>query len=66
VNSTLDYRIYDDSVLDKNYSHQIKLVRRQCSGNYLVMVRIGAVNCLYVNPESGQCWIIDYRCHLGL
>lgn len=56
------YLIFDDSVLDKNYSHKIELVRRQYSGNtHSIIKGIGMVNCLYVNPESGKYWIIDYR-----
>ena len=56
------YLIFDDSVLDKNYSHKIELVRRQYSGNtHSIIKGIGMVNCLYVNPESGNYWIIDYR-----
>ena len=54
--------IFDDSVLDKNHSHNIELVRRQYSGNAHGLVKgIGMVNCLYVNPESGQYWVVDYR-----
>lgn len=54
--------VFDDSVLDKNHSHSIELVRRQYSGNAHGLIRgIGMVNCLYVNPDSGQYWIVDYR-----
>lgn len=54
--------VFDDSVLDKNHSHSIDLVHRQYSGNAHGLIKgIGMVNCLYVNPESGQFWIIDYR-----
>lgn len=54
--------VFDDSVLDKNFSYKIELVRRQYSGNAHGIIKgIGLVNCLYVNPESGQYWIIDYR-----
>lgn len=56
------YLVFDDSILDKNFSSQIELVRRQYSGNaHGVIKGIGLVNCLYVNPESGDYWIIDYR-----
>ena len=38
------------------------MVRRQYSGNaHGVIKGIGMVNCLYVNPDSGQYWIVDYR-----
>ena len=54
--------VFDDSVLDKNYSHSIEMVRRQYSGNaHGVIKGIGMVNCLYVNPDTGQYWIVDYR-----
>ena len=56
------YVIFDDSVLDKNFSTQIELVRRQYSGNAHAIIKgIGLVNCLYINPELGDYWIIDYR-----
>lgn len=54
--------IFDDTVLDKNFSHKIELVRLQYSGNAHGLIKgIGLVNCVYVNPESGQYWVIDYR-----
>jgi len=54
--------IFDDSVLDKNHSHNIEMVRRQYSGNAHGIIKgIGMVNCLYVNPDTGQYWIVDYR-----
>lgn len=56
------YLVFDDTVLDKNYSFAIELVRRQWSGNaHAVIKGIGVVNCVYVNPETDQFWIIDYR-----
>lgn len=56
------YLVFDDSVLDKNFSHNIELVRRQYSGNAHGIIKgIGMVNCLYVNPDSGDYWIVDYR-----
>ncbi len=43
--------IFDDSILDKNHSHSIELVRRQYSGNAHGLIKgIGMINCLYVNP----------------
>lgn len=54
--------IFDDTVLDKRFSKKIELVRRQYSGNeHKVIKGIGVVNCVYVNPESGKFWVIDYR-----
>lgn len=56
------YLIFDDSVLDKNYSFDIELVKYQYSGNaHDVIKGIGVVNCVYVNPKTGNFWIIDYR-----
>jgi len=56
------YVIFDDTVLDKNYSHAIELVRRQYSGNaHAVIKGIGVVTCVYVNPDTDQFWLIDYR-----
>lgn len=56
------YLVFDDTVLDKDYSHKISLVRRQYSGNaHEVIKGIGVVNCVYVNPNTGRFWVIDYR-----
>ncbi len=56
------YVIFDDTVLDKRYSEYIELTRRQYSGNEHGVLRgIGVVSCVYVNPETGQFWVIDYR-----
>jgi hypothetical protein len=62
VLSTHGFLVFDDSILDKNFSNKIELVRRQYSGNAHAIIKgIGMVNCLYVNPQTGQYWIIDYR-----
>ncbi|NEO65897.1 MAG: hypothetical protein F6J98_38095 [Moorea sp. SIO4G2] len=56
------YLVVDDTVLDKNPSHKIELVRKQYSGNTHSVVRgIGVVNCIYVNSKTGKFWVIDYR-----
>jgi hypothetical protein len=56
------YVIFDDTVLDKRYSFNIDLVRRQYSGNaHQIIKGIGVVTCVYVNPAIDQFWIIDYR-----
>lgn len=56
------FLIFDDSVLDKNYSFDIEIVKYQYSGNaHDVIKGIGVVNCVYVNPKTGNFWIIDYR-----
>ncbi|MCI0618807.1 transposase [bacterium] len=56
------YVIFDDTVLDKNYSFKIELVRRQYSGNeHRVIKGVGVVTCVYVNSELDLFWLIDYR-----
>ena len=53
------YVIFDDTVLDKRYAENIELTRRQYSGNEHGVLRgIGLVNCVYVNPETAQFWVI--------
>jgi hypothetical protein len=54
--------LFDDTVLDKNSSFAIELVRRQYSGNAKTVIKgIGVVTCVYVNPDTDQFWLIDYR-----
>jgi hypothetical protein len=54
--------LFDDTVLDKDYSSKIELVRRQYRGNaHGVIKGMGVVTCVYVNPEAKQFWIVDYR-----
>ena len=56
------YLVFDDTVLDKNASFAIALVRRQYSGNTKAVIKgIGVVTCVYVNPMLDQFWLIDYR-----
>ena len=60
--SAKGYIIFDDTVLNKEHSHRIELVRRQYSGNAKGVIKgIGVVNCVYVNPETRDFWLIDYR-----
>src|SRR5512144_2199024 len=62
VSSPNGFVIFDDMVLDKGHSEKIELVRQQWSGNAKQVIRgIGVVTCVYVNPETDQFWIIDYR-----
>ena len=62
VLSTRGYVLFDDTVLDKHHSRRIELVRRQYSGNaHGVIAGIGLVTCVYVNPETDQFWLVDYR-----
>ena len=54
--------LFDDSVLDKRYSFKIDMVRRQYSGNeHGVIKGIGVVNCVYVNLDTKEFWVIDWR-----
>lgn len=56
------YIVFDDTIIDKNFSHQIELVRRQYSGNAHGIIKgIGVVSCVYVNARTQQHWVIDYR-----
>ncbi|MTJ53725.1 transposase [Anabaena sp. UHCC 0253] len=56
------YVIFDDSILDKRYSKEIEIVRRQYSGNeHGVLKGIGVVSCVYVNPNLQRFWVVDYR-----
>jgi hypothetical protein len=56
------FLLFDDTVADKNYSFAIELVRRQYSGNAKAIIKgIGIVTCVYVNPDTEQFWLIDYR-----
>lgn len=62
VTSPKGFVIFDDMVLDKGHSGKIELVRQQWSGNAKQVIRgIRVVTCVYVNPETDQFWIIDYR-----
>ena len=56
------YLLFDDSVLDKDFSFKIDGVRKQYSGNVHGVVKgIGVVTCVYYNPELDRFWIIDFR-----
>jgi hypothetical protein len=56
------YLVFDDTVLDKNFSFKMDLVRRQWSGDAHGIIKgVGVVTCVYVNPALDQFWIIDYR-----
>lgn len=62
VQTPYGFLVFDDTVIDKNYSHHMELVRRQYSGNaHGVIKGIGVVTCVYVNPKLDRFWIIDYR-----
>lgn len=56
------YIIFDDTVLDKIFSEEIEIVRRQYSGNeHGIVKEIGIVSCIHINPKSLNFWVIDYR-----
>jgi hypothetical protein len=62
VQTPKGFVVFDDTVADKNFSHEIELVRRQYSGNaHGVIKGVGIVTCVYVNLELDRFWIIDYR-----
>ena len=62
IYSKSGYLLFDDTVLDKDYSHKIEMVRRQYSGNAHALIKgIGVVNCVYYNPELNRFWLIDFR-----
>jgi len=62
IQTPYGFLVFDDTVIDKNFSRNIELVRSQYSGNaHKVIKGIGVVTCVYVNPQIDQFWIIDYR-----
>jgi hypothetical protein len=62
IESENGYILFDDTVVDKNFSKEIELVRSQYSGNAHGIIKgIGVVTCVYVNPELNKYWIIDMR-----
>jgi len=62
VFSKKGYVLFDDVVLNKNFSFKIDGVRKQYSGNEHGIIKgIGIVTCVYVNPEINKYWIIDFR-----
>jgi hypothetical protein len=62
IQTPYGFFLFDDTVIDKNFSRQMELVRSQYSGNeHRVIKGIVIVTCVYVNPHIDQFWIIDYR-----
>ena len=50
--------LFDDTVLDKNFSFAMELVRSQYSGNAKAVIKgIGVVTCVYVQPDTDQFWL---------
>lgn len=48
--------IFDDTVLDKRHACKMEWVRSQYSGN-----EHGIVNCMYVNLDTNEHWMVDRR-----
>ncbi len=56
------YLVFDDTVVDKNFSFKMDLVQRQWSGDAHGIIKgVGVVTCVYINPKIEEFWIIDYR-----
>ena len=57
------YILFDDTVLDKRYSASIETARggSTVASVHRVIRGIGLISCVYVNGETGQFWVIDYR-----
>lgn len=57
------YLLFDDTVLDQRYSPAISLTRRQysCNEHNRHSWHWVDFSCVYVNAETGQFWVIDYR-----
>ena len=54
--------LFDDTVIDKDFSFDIEMVRSQYSGNaHDVIKGIGVVTCVYYNPETDVSYALDYR-----
>jgi hypothetical protein len=54
--------LFDDTVVDKDFSFDIEMVRSQYSGNaHDVIKGIGIVTCVYYNPDVDQFYALDYR-----
>jgi hypothetical protein len=54
--------LFDDTVIDKDFSRKIESARTQYSGNAHGVVRgIGVVTCIYYNPDHGEFYALDHR-----
>jgi hypothetical protein len=54
--------LFDDTVIDKDFSFKIEMVRSQYSGNaHGVIKGIGVVTCIYYNPDTDGFYALDYR-----
>lgn len=62
VPSANGYLALDDSVMDKGSSEKIEVASAQYSGQkHGITTGIGVVTLVYINPELGKYWILDYR-----
>ncbi len=62
------YIAFDDTIIDKQGSSKIEIVRKHYSGNaHKVILGICMVNCVYVNPEKNLFgWLtIEYILPIG-
>ena len=60
--SEYGFVLFDDTVVDKDFSFEIEMVRSQYSGNaHDVIKGIGIVTCVYYNPDVDQFYALDYR-----
>jgi hypothetical protein len=55
------YILFDDTVIDKNYSHKIGMVRRYSGNTHGIIRGLGVATCVYVNPAADRFRITDYR-----
>ena len=54
--------LFDDTVIDKDFSSDIEMVRSQYSGNAHNVIRgIGLVTCVYYDPDMDEFYALDYR-----
>jgi len=56
------YLAIDDTVLDKDHAEKIEVASAQYSGQkHGITTGIGVVTMVYINPETGKFWALDYR-----
>jgi hypothetical protein len=54
--------LFDDTVIDKDFSRKIESARTQYSGNAHGIVRgIGVVTCIYYSPDTDEFYALDHR-----
>ncbi len=57
-----EFIVFDDTVIDKDFSHEIELGRSQYSDNEHGIIKgVGVVTCVYVNPILDRFSFTDYR-----